>query len=1029
MTVSFRHNATEEIREGAESDEPKSEDLPLVMADNSQGIGLGNYAERICLRFVFFASALFVRAFIFIIWEGTVMKITTRIFLLLLAVLLVFSQASFVIASKAQPQGGQNTVSVTISVSDDEFLFPPSEVSVSPLLDSKYGYTEQNDTVSVLDALILVHEQLLGGAFTPETSRDYLDISSGFITKILGEDAAASSFFVNDVQPNDGILNPIYGSYTGYTADRSYLNDGDRVCCFFYQDKSYWSDYYAFFDKTELTCAANEDVFLTLNGFSSFFGCYPQEQIAQFTEPLSDIRILCGTDKNALSGTEAVTNSDGTAVLNFSEPGRYYISAESCSDGFTYFSLPWCTVNVSESSPEAEPSTVPERTFEPSEQPSETAQPQEPDRRIEALISNISASYYNTTDAWTLFDMVCGGYGDELENKDESIKKLIDETYASSSVGETAKNCIVLKALGTDPARLRTTDGVTFSALAKLQSFKAEDMTYVTDGIFALTAYNAAGFDPSSGLTCDELISYILSSRNDDGLYGYTYGGENFPDYDSTAMALSALAPYCAVSSEVSSAVDNILSKLSEIQSESGTFYSSNTDAMVIIGLAALGIDPGTDPRFAKSGGSLIDGLLSYALPGNSGFGYNNDYEFNSLATEQSFRALIAYTGLTENGTYNIYDIIPLKTDNTGGSGMGTGGGNTGFGTSNITVTVRVVGDTVHGEKEHSGAYPVWIPDVKRSAAGGTKASEVLKSVLTDNGYTVAGVESGYISSITTPGGVELGELTNGAQSGWLYTVNGVSPSVGINSYTLKDNDIIVLYYSDDYTKDTGSNTSGGAVSGGNAAASPQPSASAVPQPSASAVPQAGESQYTDLTNEHWAWNYITEMSDSGILRGYDDGTFRPEAYTTRAEFAMIVCRIFANSGNTPMNAALEFEDVENGAWYRAAVGWAAYNGIVKGVVNGGHTVFMPDENISREDICVILSRTGKRFGISADGSAAADEFTDASDISDYAADSVEEMRARGIVNGKDGGRFAPKESATRAEVCKMVALSLLDFK
>ena len=96
---------------------------------------------------------------------------------------------------------------------------------------------------------------MLSDGFTVNTAKDYLDINSGFITKILGVDASASSFFVNGVQPNDGVINPLYGSYTGYTADKSYLKDNDDVRIFLYQDKSFWSDVFSWFDKTNVTAA------------------------------------------------------------------------------------------------------------------------------------------------------------------------------------------------------------------------------------------------------------------------------------------------------------------------------------------------------------------------------------------------------------------------------------------------------------------------------------------------------------------------------------------------------------------------------------------------------------------------------------------------------------------------------------------------------------------------------------------------------------------------------------------------------
>ena len=71
-----------------------------------------------------------------------------------------------------------------------------------------------------------------------------------------------------------------------------------------------------------------------------------------------------------------------------------------------------------------------------------------------------------------------------------------------------------------------------------------------------------------------------------------------------------------------------------------------------------------------------------------------------------------------------------------------------------------------------------------------------------------------YVYSVTY-NGTELGELDNGKLSGWMYTVNGTHPEVGVASRFLNNGDTVVFHYTDDYTKEEGSekwNTPGGAV-------------------------------------------------------------------------------------------------------------------------------------------------------------------------------------------------------------------------
>ena len=87
----------------------------------------------------------------------------------------------------------------------------------------------------------------------------------------------------------------------------------------------------------------------------------------------------------------------------------------------------------------------------------------------------------------------------------------------------------------------------------------------------------------------------------------------------------------------------------------------------------------------------------------------------------------------------------------------------------------------------------------------GATVGDVFSQVLTEKGYTFVGLSKNYIRSITTPGGLYMAEFTNGNLSGWMYTVNGHHPEVGLNSYILTGGDRIIWHYTDDYTKEEGS--------------------------------------------------------------------------------------------------------------------------------------------------------------------------------------------------------------------------------
>ena len=137
-----------------------------------------------------------------------------------------------------------------------------------------------------------------------------------------------------------------------------------------------------------------------------------------------------------------------------------------------------------------------------------------------------------------------------------------------------------------------------------------------------------------------------------------------------------------------------------------------------------------------------------------------------------------------------------------------------------IRVSFTLLGDQDHGgSKPHhtlkEGGLETWIAATTVTIEKGATVGDVFSQVLTEKGYTFVGLSKNYIRSITTPGGLYMAEFTNGNLSGWMYTVNGHHPEVGLNSYILTGGDRIIWHYTDDYTVEEGSekwNTPSGVV-------------------------------------------------------------------------------------------------------------------------------------------------------------------------------------------------------------------------
>ena len=108
---------------------------------------------------------------------------------------------------------------------------------------------------------------------------------------------------------------------------------------------------------------------------------------------------------------------------------------------------------------------------------------------------------------------------------------------------------------------------------------------------------------------------------------------------------------------------------------------------------------------------------------------------------------------------------------------------------------------------------------------------------------------------------------------------------------------------------------------------------------------------YADCSPDLWCNNAISTLTRMGIIEGFEDGTFRPNARITRAQFAKIAVGFFET---TKEDYAGFFTDVNIGAWYTEYVEAAAHVGLIEGFGDG---TFRPDTNITRAQACVIVNR------------------------------------------------------------------------
>lgn len=177
---------------------------------------------------------------------------------------------------------------------------------------------------------------------------------------------------------------------------------------------------------------------------------------------------------------------------------------------------------------------------------------------------------------------------------------------------------------------------------------------------------------------------------------------------------------------------------------------------------------------------------------------------------------------------------------------------------------------------------------------------------------------------------------------------------------------------------------------------------------------------FRDVPNTAWYFASIDRAATLGMLNGVEKYCFEPDGSLTRAMFVTMLYRVSGESGAAA--AGISFKDVKDGQWYTEAVRWAVQNEIVKGYEDG---TFRPDRSINREEMCAMMHRAMRK--LLSETSDAKLTFADADEISEWARDSVRTMVKTGIMKGMEDNRFAPAETATRAQAAT-VLLRMLDY-
>ena len=414
------------------------------------------------------------------------------------------------------------------------------------------------------------------------------------------------------------------------------------------------------------------------------------------------------------------------------------------------------------------------------------------------VMDTVAAANTERAADWWAMDM--GAYARAYPDKGVALTEAAKQNYinaaitAIQSAGATDttydKAILALTANGVDATKLYPTahSSTALNAITLLN--KADKSASAWSAPYTLAAYNQADFTGTQNYE-QQLVEALLRAQKADGSW------DEWGTIDTTANVLAGLAFY-AGDSRVKTAIDKAVDYLATQLGESGIYSdafsgpNANSTAMVIIGLTAVGVDPEKDARFSRNGLSVVEGLMSFALANNTGFGFTDNISYNDAATEQSFRALIALTQFRAAGkAFNVYDFSAGKTEPAYASGAGETEKPSEEPTQGEDITVTVTISTPDG---------TWLSKSVTVKKGSTVYHAFTKA-LEGSGITAVGAESGYIRSMTK-GGVTYGEFTSGPNSGWLYKVNGRLPSLPLTQQAVADKDYVLWYYTSDWKTD-----------------------------------------------------------------------------------------------------------------------------------------------------------------------------------------------------------------------------------
>lgn len=179
-------------------------------------------------------------------------------------------------------------------------------------------------------------------------------------------------------------------------------------------------------------------------------------------------------------------------------------------------------------------------------------------------------------------------------------------------------------------------------------------------------------------------------------------------------------------------------------------------------------------------------------------------------------------------------------------------------------------------------------------------------------------------------------------------------------------------------------------------------------------------SSFFDVSSNYWAAPFIQQLAQRGIIAGFPDGSFRPDAPVTRAQFASMVMGAFQKS---QIRQPIRFNDVSSNFWANSAIQRAYSTGFLSGYPNN---IFQPNQEIPREQVLVSLAN-GLQFNAPNNPDNVLSIYNDSFNISGFARNPIAAATVNNmVVNYPNLKNLNPRAVATRAQVAAFIYQALV---